>query len=306
MIFSFSHPQYLFLLFIIPIFFLIHFLSLSNKKKIALKFANFDAIARIQGVEFFSKNIVIFFFSLLVVFLMILAVSGLTFHTFSETTSFSFVITMDSSQSMEANDLLPNRLAASKQTAKDFVDAIPYSTNLGVVSFSGSSFIESDMSEDKIQVRGAIENIELSEWGGTDIYEAIITSTNLLKSEESRAIILLSDGQLNVASLEEIVYYANKNDIIVHTIAIGTKEGGETTYAISKLDEDFLRSLAYNTGGVYFDAEDKETLSQSFLDILNLTEGKVSIDLSSYLIILSIIFFVIEFFLANTKYLNII
>ena len=56
--FTFLHPKFLFFLFAIPILFVIHFLSLTNRKKVALKFANFNAIARIQGIDFFSKNLV--------------------------------------------------------------------------------------------------------------------------------------------------------------------------------------------------------------------------------------------------------
>ena len=304
MIFSFSHPQYLFLLFLIPLFFLIHFLSLNNRKKVALKFANFDAIAKIQGVDFFSKNILILFLSLFIVLSMVLAISGLTFHTFKQSSSFSFVIAIDQSQSMQADDFFPDRLTVSKQVAKDFVDAIPYGVNIGVVSFSGSSYIEQDMSQNKGEIKNAIENIELAGFGGTDLYEAVITSTNLLKNKENKAIVLLSDGQINVGTIEGVIDYANDNDVIIHTVAIGTKEGGKTDYAISKLDEDSLKSVSYMTGGNYFTAETKEALAESFTEILKLTKKKVSIEVSNYLILFSIVLFVLGFFLTNTKYFH--
>ncbi len=305
MIFSFSHPQYLFLLFIIPIFFMIHFFSLGNRKRVALKFANFDAIARIQGVDFFSKNIVILSLSLLIIFSMVLAVSGLNVQVSKESSSFSFVIAIDASESMEADDFYPNRIAVAKQTAIDFINEAP-EIRVGIVSFSGNAYIDQDMSEDKVEVKNAINNIKIGGWGGTDLYEAVITSANLLEDEEYKAIILLSDGQINVGKLDDIIDYAQKKDVIIHSIAIGTKEGGRTTYAISKLDEDSLKSVSYNTGGDYFLAENKEALSQSFLDILKLTKKKVSIRLSDYLVLFAIALFAIEFFLANTKYFNFI
>lgn len=302
MIFSFSHPQYLFLLFSIPIFFLIHFFSLSNRKKIALKFANFDAISKVEGVDFFSKNIFILFLSLIIVSSMILAVSGLTFHTFKESTSFSFVIAIDHSQSMQADDFFPDRLTVSKQVAKDFIDTIPYETEIGIVSFSGSSYIRQDMSQDKSGTKNAIDKIELSQFGGTNIYEAVITSTNLLRNQENKTIILLSDGQINSGTIEDVTDYANKNDVIIHTIAIGTKEGGTTEYTISKLDEETLQTISEVTGGDYFVAETSEALTESFGKILNLTKKKVSIELFNYLITIAIILFIIKFFLTNTRY----
>ena len=106
MIFSFTHPQYLLFLFLIPIFFMIHFFSLSNRKKVALKFANFDAISRIMGVDFFSKNVIILFLNSIIILFLVFALSGLTMHTTRESSSFSFVLAMDTSQSMEANDFV--------------------------------------------------------------------------------------------------------------------------------------------------------------------------------------------------------
>ena len=306
MLFSFSHPQYLVFLFAIPLFIAIHFYSLSNRKKNALNFANFEAISRIKGIDFFSKNIIMLILNLIVLVLMVLAVSGLTYHTLAETSSFSFVVVVDSSQSMEADDFSPNRLNAAKDTAIDFVRRAPTGVEIGVVSFSGSSYIIQDVSQDKVAVVGKLESIEISRYGGTDIFEAVITSTNLLSRYEHKAIILLSDGQLNVGTVEDIIDYANENDVLIHTIAVGTLEGGETTYGTSKLNEDSLRSLSYNTGGKHFSATNQELLSQSFLDILNLTNKKVSINLTAYLILSAILLFGLVFFLSNTRYLSII
>lgn len=306
MIFSFSDPQYLFLLFTIPILLAIHFFSLNNRKKVALKFANFDAISRIQGIDFFSKNIIVLSLSLLIILSLILAISGLNVQVSKQSSSFSFVITIDASESMEANDLLPNRITAAKQTAIDFVNAVPIGVKLGVVSFAGNAYIINDMSEDKVEVKNSINNLKIEAWGGTDLYEAVITSTNLLHGEKYKAIILLSDGQINVGKIEDIIGYAQDNDIIIHTIAVGTKEGGKTPYAISKLDEDYLKSISYNTGGKYFLAENKDALSQSFSEILKLTKKKVTIKLFAYLILFAIILFILNFFLSNTRYLNIL
>lgn len=306
MLFTFLRPNYLYFLFVIPIIFIIHFYSLNNRKKVALKFANFDAIARIQGIDFFSKNIIILFLTVLISFIMVLSASGLTWHTFMESSSFSFVLDIDVSGSMEANDFLPNRLAAAKQTAINFVDEAPLGVKIGVVSFSGSSYIEQDMTEDRNRLKGVIEELQISGWGGTDLFEAVITSANLLENEKNKAIILLSDGQINVGNLEDVMEYAIKRDIVIHSIAMGTRTGGQTDYAISKLDEESLKSISYNTGGNYFFVTSGEELSEAFISILDLTQRNVSIDLSIYLMIVALLLFILEFFLSNTKYLNII
>ncbi|RPI60640.1 MAG: VWA domain-containing protein, partial [Ignavibacteriales bacterium] len=298
-IFSFTHPQYLFFLILIPVFFFIHFFSLKNRKKIALKFANFNAIGRIQGIDFFSKNVVILVLNSVIILFMVFAVSGLNVQVSKAASSFAFVIAMDASGSMEADDFLPDRLAASREIASDFVDQSPIGTRIGVVSFSGNAYIEQDVSDDKVEIKNTLSNIKIKGIGGTDLYEAVITSSNLLYFEDHKAVILLSDGQINVGKIDEIIEYAQRNDVIIHSIAIGTKEGGKTPYSISKLDEESLMSLAYNTGGKYSLAENKADLSKSFLSVLDLTEKKVTIKITDYLVLLSIMLFSIEIFLVN-------
>lgn len=302
--FSFAHPQYLFLLFLIPLLFFIHFLALSSRKKTALKFANFEAISRIQGIDFFSKNVVILVLNILIVALLVFAVSGFTFHTSQESSLFSFVIAIDGSQSMDAKDLTPDRITAAKETAINFIDSAPIDIKFGVISFSSSSRIEKDLTEKKDELKRAIDNIQISGIGGTDLYEAILTSSNLLKTENQKAVILLSDGQVNVGSIDDAITYANDNNVVVHTIGIGTPEGGMTEFALSKLDEDSLKSVAFSTGGVYFNAANNQNLTDSFSKILKVTKRKVSIDTSEYLILLAVLLVVLEFFLSNTKYLN--
>lgn len=305
-IFSFSHPQYLIFLFGVPLIFFVHFFSLSNRKKKALKFANFDAIAKIEGVDFFSKNVVLLALNVLIFLSIVFAVSGLTLHTTTQATRFSFVIAIDSSKSMEATDFLPNRISAARETASEFVTSSPVSTKFGVISFAGSTKIESDMNDNKGEVINSIKGIKLTDFGGTDLYEAILTGSNLLNDEDYKAIVLLSDGQINVGNIDEAVDYANKNDIIVHSIAIGTLEGGNTEFGFSKLDEQSLQSIAYETSGQFFNTTSKADIGRAFSQMFDYTNMKVSIKMFDYLLVFAAAAVLLEFFLSNTRYGNLI
>ena len=302
--FYFAEPKFLILLLVIPLLIFIHFFSINNRKKIALKFANFEAIGRIEGVDFFSKNITDLVLSILIVSLLIFTISGLTLQTINQASAFSFVIAIDNSQSMSATDLYPNRLAASQEIASHFVESTLFGTRVGLISFAGTSYIEEDLTVDRGLISKKIKEIKLNEYGGTDLHEAVLTASNMLKTEKNKALILLSDGQINVGNLNETIDYANRENMLIHTIGIGTIEGGETIYGLSKLDEDALKALSYNTWGSYFEAENQDTLEQSFRNILGLTVRKVSIDISGYLVSFAIILFVIKFFLMQTKYIN--
>ena len=299
---SFTHPQYLILLAILPVFVFIHFFALRHKNSYALGFANFEAIARIKGITLYSKNITILVLNILIALLMIFSVAGFTITKVIPTSTFSFVIAIDASSSMDADDMPPSRIDVAKKTAIEFVEAVPAGTEIAVISFSGNSFIEQDLTQDKSLLRRAISNIETSSIGGTDLYEAIITSTNILKSAPAKSVILLSDGQINVGGIGQAIDYANENDVIVHTIAIGTKKGGKTSFGISKLDEKSLQSIAYSTEGKYFRAYNEEELSKIFKEILDLKIKKVSFNLSRHLLLAAIGLFLLEYFLVNTRY----
>ncbi len=296
---SFTHPVYLLFLFAIPILIFFHFFGLKNIRGKSLRFANFNAIARVKGIDLYSKNIYLLLFNVLFIVLLVCALAGLNFHTEVEASSFSFVIAIDNSGSMSANDVSPDRIGFAKQTAKDFINSLPYKSNIAVVSFSGKTQIEQGLTINKQEINYAIDNIELSEVGGTDIYEVVSSSAKVLKNEKVKAIILFSDGQINVGSINEAIDAANFNEILIHSFGIGTVEGGKASYGLSKLDEDSLKGLAYNTGGKYFSINNNKNIKDPFNEIIKPTRKLGKINLSFYLIIVVIILFLIKQFLLS-------
>ncbi len=302
MILIFSKPVYLSLFAVIPILIFLHFIMLKRKRRDAIKFANFEALSRVQGIDLLSKNIVILILTILIISAIILAAAGSSAKITMETSSTSFVLAVDASRSMEATDFTPNRLEIAKETATDFVNTLPFGTKIGLLSFSGNAFIESDMTNDRLLLKEKLRAIPLSSIGGTDIYEAVLTGSNMLKSEQTRSIIILSDGQINVGTIDDAIFYAQDNLVVVHTIGIGTEQGGETFYGLSKLDEDALKALAHNTGGSYFQASNKAEISEAFKQISEIKRQPVLIDLTSYLILFAGALACIQYILFNTKF----
>ena len=66
MILTFTKSIYLLLLVIVPLIILLHFLTLKRRRIHALKFANFDAIARVKGIDIISKKISILILTALI------------------------------------------------------------------------------------------------------------------------------------------------------------------------------------------------------------------------------------------------
>ncbi len=300
--FSFSSPVYLNFLFLIPLVIGVHVWTLHGKHKRAIKFANIEAIERISGVELFSRNLMPMFLHILLIAFLTLVLAGTTLHLERKVGSLSYVLALDASASMSAKDILPSRFFAAKEAAKEFVGALPLASRVGIVSFSGVSYLELEMTEDKRVMKDTLDAIDLKPVGGTNILDAVITSANLMKDERAKAVILLSDGQLNVNTIEEVVAYATRHDVIVHTVGIGTREGGEAEFFISKLDEDALKALAYNTHGKYYAIEDPKDFKKTFDDITASPGGIIGVQLSVYLLIAALLLLVAQWILMSTRW----
>ncbi len=305
---SFSNPEYLWFLFSLPILIIVNSITFRKTQKKALKFANFEAISRITGSEFIKKNIYLLIFRLVTLVLVILAVSGTSITYKGLSTSTNYALSIDSSASMLVEDISPSRLESAKQAAVSFLDFLPDNTKVGLISFSGTVFIESVLETDLEKLKGIIKSIQVSQVGGTDLGNTIITGTNILITDNapvSRVIVLITDGQSNIGiPLKSAVEYAIENKIIIHTIGIGTEEGGAFigTDVVSTLDEDNLKNIADITGGNYFRAESKEKLLDSFNEIAKFNRKKVSLDMTFSFMMLALLLLFIEWMLINTKH----
>ena len=301
----FTDPRYLWALFIIPFLIFFHFYSIRKARGNSIKFANFDAIARIKGIDLYSKNISIFILDVLIIISLILSLSGLSIYLDRTGSTFSFVIAIDSSESMGASDITPNRIGAAKDLAIDFVNSLPEETKIGVISFSENTFIEQELTSDKKLLSEKISKINITDNGGTDVYEAISISKYLLKDEENKGVILLSDGQINTGNIDSIINHARSDNIIIDSIGIGTTVGGTTSFGISRLDEDTLKTISANTSGKYFNINNRDEFKGAFDQIAPSVLRTVPYSLSLYLIIAAIVFFVLRQLLISLKKVSI-
>ena len=301
--FSFLYPKFLSLLLLVPFFVFVYFFSIIYNKKKAVLFANFEAMERFHDIEFFSKNFLALYVNLAVLVLLIFSLSGTAVSFNIDTSAFSYVIAIDTSSSMSTTDVSPSRLSAAIQEAKDFIDLLPIGVEVGIVAFSGDAVVIQTLDTSKMKVKMALDSIDYGMIQGTNIYNALLTSNKLFDLRQAKSVILISDGQLNIGDAPSIIRYINRNNLIVNTIAVGTKEGGMSeTNTISKIDKDFLKSLAFNSGGKFFMAEDIGDLDEGFNSLIRETNKSVIIDISFYLLIIAILIFTILWVLYNLRF----
>jgi Ca-activated chloride channel family protein len=204
----FTNPFYLWLLASIPLLIVTHFFVLGYLKRRAVKFANFEAIKRVTGTKFelknvrtISKNRFLLIIRIFVLLFLIFSIAGPVLWYSGQSSEFDFVIAIDASSSMLADDFIPYRLDAARKASSLFVESLKAKTRVGVVSFAGTSFVELDLTDNMKKTEEAINGIRIKRVGGTDIGGAITTSSNLLLREENaRVIILLTDGQSTVGT----------------------------------------------------------------------------------------------------------
>ncbi|MDW8211294.1 MAG: VWA domain-containing protein [Cytophagales bacterium] len=191
--------------------------------------------------------------------------------------SIDIVLCIDISESMQAEDLRPNRLEAAKEVARKFV-AGRTQDRIGIVIFSGEAYALSPLTTDRNSIDSYLKELSfgmISE-GGTAIGSALGVATVRLKESDAktRIIILLSDGESNAGNItpEDAARLAFSEGIRIYTIGIG-KEGrvpigknifGETRYVENSMDETTLRQLAAIGEGQYFRAQDNGALSEIF------------------------------------------
>lgn len=195
------------------------------------------------------------------------------------------VIAIDVSLSMQAEDVEPNRLEAAQEAATRFIDELPSTLNVGVVSFAGTASVLVTPTQDRLPVVTAIDNLALAE--STAIGEAIFTSLDALVNAPPDGtgeppparIVLLSDGETTVGRSDSAaVRAAQEAEVPVSTIAFGTPSGiiiyddprtsrVEAEPIPVPVGEENLRGIADATGGAFFTASTLEELEAVYDDI---------------------------------------
>ncbi len=186
------------------------------------------------------------------------------------------MLAFDTSLSMAAEDVEPNRFIAAQTAAKEFIDELPDRLNVGLVGFAGTAQLLVPPTQDHEDVIMAIDGLELDK--ATAIGDAVALSLDVIEDqavgvEEGRpdaAIVLISDGETTVGlPTEEAIPLAQEAGVAVTTIAYGTADGqimvdedgdgvGQLTPVPVNVEE--LRALAEGTGGQAFTAESASDL----------------------------------------------
>lgn len=199
------------------------------------------------------------------------------------------IFMLDVSNSMNAEDINPNRLSEAKNLMINTMKKMK-SDKIGIVIFAGEATSIMPLTTDYTSAETYINAIETNSMQiqGTDFLKAMQAAVNKFKnvSKGARKVVLLSDGEDNEGNDNAAIKLANKEGIMVTSVGVGSDEGapvpeyvfgqlmgykadraGETV--ISKRQTGALKKMAESTGGSYVDGNNINEAPERIIDALN-------------------------------------
>ena len=273
---NFAQAQYLLLLLLIPLFFVIQAIVLKIRRNKIRKFGDEKLVS--QLMPSYSKGKVwvrLVLFSIGFFFFVI----GLSRPQIGaklkehETKGAEIMIVLDVSNSMLAEDYSPNRLERAKLAISRLVDKLR-DDRIGLIVFAGNSFVQLPITTDYVSAKMFLNSISTDSVPvqGTAIGDAINTAMRSFsaQSEKSRAIIIITDGENHEDDPVAAAKQAAELGVRVFAIGVGSPEGkpipmdGELLkdkdgeIVVTRLDETVLQDVAQAGNGVYVRAGNSE------------------------------------------------
>lgn len=324
---QFAQYQYLFLILLIPFFFVGNALRLYFQKRRIRKFGDRDLVLQLMPSRSVSKSWVrITLFSIAFFFFSIGMARPQIGAKLSEreTRGVEVMVCLDVSNSMLAEDYSPNRLERAKLAISKLVDRLS-EDRIGLIVFAGNSFVQLPVTTDYVSAKMFLNSISTGSVPiqGTAMGDAIYTAIRgfSAQSEKSRVIIVITDGENHEDDPVEAAKTAAEMGIRVFTIGVGSPEGkpipvnGELlkdkdgNIVVTRLDEQILAQVAEAGGGAYVRAGNTEFGLNPIVDsIRKMEEEKFSSivfeeydEQYMYFFALALLFFVLELLVGEKR-----
>ncbi len=190
------------------------------------------------------------------------------------------LVAIDTSRSMLATDIKPNRLGRAKLAALDLLK-IAKNDRLGLIAFAGSAFLHCPLTLDEEAFRQSLAALDVGiiPQGGTALSEAIQTARAAFKNEGDNfhVLVLITDGEDHEEGALDLAKQAIKEGIKIFTIGVGTPSGellpstdeqghkgfvkdDQGNVVKSRLNELLLQQIATSTEAFYLPLQATKTM----------------------------------------------
>ena len=275
--FRFEDPIYLYLLVLIPILALVRFISYRNQKKRLRKFGDIQLLKELMPDVSRFRPSVKFWILLGALALLIIMLARPQLGTkinHEKRVGIETIIAMDISNSMRAEDIVPNRLDRSKMMVENLVDHFS-NDKIGLIVFAGDAFVQLPITSDHVSAKMFLSSIDpsLIATQGTDLAKAIDMATHSFTQEEGvgKAIVVITDGEDHEGGAVESAKAAKLGVGSVNGAPIPIPGTGDFmkdntgNTVMSALNEDMCKQVAQAGGGAYIHVENNSA-AQDQLD----------------------------------------
>jgi len=147
----------------------------------------------------------------------------------SNATSLDILIAVDTSRSMLAEDLAPNRMKRTQLAIQELLE-LGQGDRFGLIPFAGSAFLQCPLTVDQEALRQHVNlvNVDLIPEGGTNLGEAIKTAVESFGNHEEdshKVLVLFSDGEDHDPNALAVAEEAAGKGLRIFTIGAGTSKG---------------------------------------------------------------------------------
>jgi Ca-activated chloride channel family protein len=273
------------LLLVTPVALLLGYLYVQqSRQRVAVRFTDLDLLASVAPRRSGWQRHVAAALLLLSLVVLTLAFARPAWATRVPRERATIVLALDTSGSMAAEDVAPNRLEAAKAEAKAFVDKLPAGLKVGLVSFATTAQVQVAPTTDRNMIVAAIDGLQ--EGNGTATADAIDLALDAIRTlpkaadgkAAPAAIVLMSDGTPTVANngqspsaaADAAATAAKAAHVPIDTIAFGTADGvvqaqGRTVPVPS--DPQAMSRIASESGGKSFTAQTAGQLKSVYGEI---------------------------------------
>ena len=282
---SFRHDWVLFLL-VIQLLFWIFLYFKKDSQRSALSKTNDEVysflVRKINLSSIIIKNRLVF----LGLFFLTIAASGPQIGTRVrpvERKGVDLVIVLDTSKSMDANDVTPSRLSKAKLELNKLIKTLN-GDRVAIIVFAGSSHLYLPLTTDYEAALLFLNEIEtdMIPNQGTSLSSALNTALTAFTEEleKFKVVLLVTDGEDHEGEAIDVAKRATMAGMVINTVAVGSDEGGlipidsNNKYKLdkkgrlvtSKVDQTILKNIAEaGKGSFYWFSNNRD----SYIDIEN-------------------------------------
>lgn len=272
--FRFANPQYLWLLWIVPLLVLLYLWAAYHRRRRLARFGNLSTLEELMPDVSSGRVALKFILFTLAVACLIFAAARPQFGSKlreEKAEGIEMMLVVDVSNSMLAEDFAPNRLERTKYAINKLFEGMRQD-RVGLVVFAGEPKVQLPITSDYRMAKAFARRIDPSlvtvqgTAVGRALEQALLSFSSGTAEEEgnaSRVIVLITDGENHEDDAVAVAKRAAEQGVRIYTIGIGTPEGAPISIGgdfirdergemvVSKLNEEMLTEIANLTGGLY-------------------------------------------------------